>query len=196
MNNLKLLNVFILCQILIVPISYAGKYEHVLGETYDIVERHPTDEIKEATRKVDWKETYSKAKTLNLPIADISRATRNREFIHEVINKIDMDVTNPSTGEILYPKGYTFNPLDYLKLPKFIVISDHKKDIEWLETQDIDMNTMILTVGDPFSLSQTIKRKVMILKEDLKEKLKIGHYPAIAQQIGNKIKVTEFNVPL
>lgn len=195
MKNI-LISLFFLLSLPITGLSIAGQYEHVLGETYDITERHPTEEIKEASNKVDWVKTYSKIKELKLPVTRIERATRNREFTHKVLSVTDVDVANPNTGEMLYPKGYTFNPLEYIRLPKFIIISDHKKDIEWLKKQQVDISTMILTVSDPFKLGKEINRKVMILKDDLKEKLKIEFYPAIVQQIGIKIQVNEYLVPL
>ena len=191
---LSILIIFVVIQI--ASNVNAGQFEHVLGETYPIHERHPTEEIKEISNKIDWKSKYSKVKELKFQFAAIARATRNREYVHEILNSIEMDVTNPTSGEILYPKGYTFNPLDFIKLPKFIIISNHKKDIEWLEKQDVQIGTMILTIGDPFRLSKKLNRKVMILKDDLKEKLKLEFYPAIAQQVGNKIKISEYHVSL
>jgi len=179
--------------------TVASQYEHVLGETYDVIERHPTKEIHELSSKVDWKEVYAKATKLDFPTPTIARAKRNNEFVHEVLNTIDMDVRNPTTGEILYPKGYTFNPLAHLgamQLPTFFIISTHEKDIEWFKSQDIPRNSMILAVDDPIELSKLLSRKVMLLKDDLREKLKVNFYPARVGQVGYKIKVNEYHVSL
>lgn len=198
---MKLISLTTICIGLAFHIStaVATQYEHVLGETYDVLERNPSDEIKDIAGTKDWKAIYEKGLDLKFPEPTIARATRNNEFVHEVLNTIDMDVRNPNTGQILYPKGYTFNPLAYLgamKLPTFIVVSNHEKDIEWLQQQNITPNTMILSVDDPLGLSKKINHKVMLLKDDLREKLKINFYPAIAQQVGVKIKVNEYHVSL
>ena len=198
MNKLRILSPFIRLASC-VSSTVAGQYEHVLGETYDVIERHPTEEIHELSSKVDWKEVYAKATKLDFPTPTITRAKRNNEFVHEVLNTIDMDVRNPTTGEILYPKGYTFNPLAHLgamQLPTFFIISTHEKDIEWLKSQDIPTNSMILAVDDPIELSKLLSRKVMLLKDDLREKLNVNFYPARVSQVGYKIKVNEYHVSL
>ena len=184
------------CLLAIPAIATQSSERIYLGKTYEIKEKNPTEEIQSRAKKMDWKTIYQKGKKLDLPIVSLSRATKNRTFIHEVMNTIEMDVKDPRTGLILYPKGYTFNPLEYIQLPTFYIIENNEKDIIWLKNQEVHIGDMVLTTGDPFKLAAKIGKKVMILKQDMKDKLKLENLPARVSQIGSKLKVEEFKVPL
>jgi len=85
---------------------------------------------------------------------------------------------------ILYPKGYTFNPLDYISAdPPTLVIFNgcRKAEVEWVKRHWLNRaNVMLLiTDGDWFALDNELKRPVFFLPPVIAEKLRLKHTAAV-----------------
>jgi conjugal transfer pilus assembly protein TraW len=109
------------------------------------------------------------------------------------------DVTLPS-GKVLYPKGYTFNPLAFVSLPQRLVIS-HSQDLAWAARTASLSDWILLTAGestadngpkdDALSLSERLGRPVFILEERVKQRLGLTVAPVIVRQVGQRLELTE-----
>ena len=103
------------------------------GAVYPIAEPDSLAELKEKAAKVDWKRHLDREKLTrkvrNYKPSDLKRlpaTARDRAFLSDLSYTLDVDIPD-GKGGILYPKGYTFNPLDYIQMRRTIVVIDGKR---------------------------------------------------------------------
>ena len=121
----------------------------------------------------------------------------SRERIRTVIPfyTLDMDVALPD-GRVLYPKGFTFNPLTYVSLPQRLVIV-HASELGWALKAADPADWILLAAGagsgpDPIALGEKVGRPLFLLEERIKDRLGLTVAPVIVRQIGQKLQLTEF----
>ncbi len=112
-----------------------------------------------------------------------------------------MTYTNPNDiydnkGDIIYPKGFKFNPLDYQNIPyQMIVINgDSNEEIEWLIKNNFIDNIkymILLSDGNYKEVAEKINQPVFYAMPKITEKFNLEHTPSIITQIGNKMEVKE-----
>lgn len=110
---------------------------------------------------------------------------------------LDMDVTLPD-GRVLYPKGFTFNPLTYVTLPQRLIIV-HANELGWALKTAAPTDWILLAAGtgsgpDPIALGEKIGRPLFILEERVKERLGLTAAPVIVRQVGQKLELNEIAV--
>tara|TARA_R110000868_G_scaffold219323_5_gene470168 strand:+ start:4138 stop:4821 length:684 start_codon:yes stop_codon:yes gene_type:complete len=105
---------------------------------------------------------------------------------------LEQDVALPD-GTILYPKGFTFNPLDYVALPQRLVIV-HPRNLPWaLKTARLT-DFILLTAGDALELSERTGRPLFILEERVKARLGLTVAPVIVAQEGKVLVLREYDL--
>lgn len=107
---------------------------------------------------------------------------------------LDSDIRLPD-GSLLYPKGYTFNPLSYVTLPQRLVVV-HPRDLAWALQVAKPADFILLTGNDgqgpdPLTLSERSGRALFILEQRVKERLGLTVAPVIIEQAGQKLELTE-----
>jgi conjugal transfer pilus assembly protein TraW len=107
---------------------------------------------------------------------------------------LDTEIRLPD-GKLLYPKGFTFNPLTYVSLPQKLVVV-HPRDIGWaLKTAALTDWIIVTGGGDPsddaLSLGERHGRALFMLEERVKDRLGLTVAPVIIRQIGQKLELTE-----
>ncbi|MPL66198.1 hypothetical protein SDC9_11867 [bioreactor metagenome] len=196
--------IFFLVPIFLFSSTLVKKYE--TGETFQFAEKDMLEEIKshiennrtQIENKLEEYKKVAKEKVNNYKPADLKKLTpaiKNNTFYP------DMTYTNPNNvydnnGNIIYPKGFQFNPLDYQTLPyKMIVIDGNSKaQLDWLvENNYIDnMKYMILlSDGNYQEVGEKLKQPVFYAMPKITEKFNLEHTPSIITQIGNKMEVKE-----
>lgn len=174
--------------------AYAKEY--TVGLTYKIQEKDALDEMQARASKVNWQEVvnlpqeeWGGLKSLELP-----RAMRNNTREHVPFYSLEFDITD-AQGEVIYPSGYTFNPLDFSRLPgRIVVIGRADKDLEWL-AKNRKAGDMILTAGgNPYEVSTKISDAVFLLDEQTRSRLSLDVVPSIVEQIEKKLVIQEFYV--
>ena len=103
---------------------------------------------------------------------------------------VEEDIRLPD-GRTLYPKGFTFNPLDYVSLPQRLVIV-HPRDLGWALGKARFTDFILLTAGDAIELSEKTGRPLFILEERVKARLGLTVAPVIVAQEGKKLVLTEY----
>jgi len=173
------------------------------GATYGIAEKDAVSELEEQARKVDWRSKIDKKAMErrvknympgNLPVLPV--ATEDRKFLTDMTYTSDMEVPDVKGG-ILYPKGYTFNPLEYVALPNIIVVIDgsDRKQVEWFENSPYmkDVRTMvILTGGSYYELTERFKRPVYYAIRNVVGRMGLDHVPSVAVQKGKYMEISEY----
>jgi len=169
------------------------------GMTYRIAERDALAEIEERAKQVDWHKVLDKRKVENFQgppdRVRLPRAKRNRSFPVDMTYTTEIDVPD-GKGGILYPKGYTFNPLDYVTYPKTLVVIDGSdpEQVKWFAASEYDKRldvTLLLTGGSFGAVSKRISRPLFYADRKIVERLKLQAVPSVVRQKGRMMEVTE-----
>lgn len=182
------------------------------GNTYSIKEKDAMVEIEEKIKKVDVEKIRKEleAKMRNYKPQDLvslPAATKNFSYLVDMTYTLDTDIPRVDGGGkiqgILYPKGYTFNPLEYMPTdpPPLVVFNgENVKEKEWvkrkLKENDPRMkNSMLLaTKGEFIKLANEFKRPVYYLKEIMAERLQLKNTISIVYREKNKMRVDVHSV--
>jgi len=173
------------------------------GTTYQISERDALTEMEERARHVDWNKVLDKRKVENYqgPPDKVSlpRAKRNRSFPVDMTYTTEIDVPD-GKGGILYPKGYTFNPLDYITYPKTLVIIDGTDldQVKWFSASEYDKRvdvTLLLTKGNFGTVAKRINRPLFYADRKIIDRLKLKAVPSVIKQEGRLMGVREIYLP-
>lgn len=172
---------------------------------YPIAEPDSLAEIREKAAKVEWKKVFDKEKLTrkvrNFRPKELKRlpaARRDRAFLSDLSYTLDVDIPD-GKGGILYPKGYTFNPLDYLRFRRTIVVinGEDRRQVEWFRKSpwNRDMNVMLLlTDGGYFELGKRLRRPVFYANTLIAERLGLKAVPSVVRQNGRFMEVREYAV--
>lgn len=178
-------------------LSILGAKEISIGEVYDIVEPNPIIEIKttiqrdkdKINKKIDIykKESISKLNNLQNPF-DANLTQANKDAVWKIDTSFVLKYDIPDgKGGYLYKKGYRFDPKDYLKLSKNIVILDgsSKKQIAWAIEKELFRNRhfkILLTGGKIVDLMKKVHSTLYFYTEEVHKKFKLKHTPTIVRQ--------------
>ena len=184
--------------------SYA-KDLGVVGATYGIAEKDALQEIEDRAREVDWSKHISKEKTAHSfksyrpeGMAALPRARKDRSFTVDMTYTLPFDIPD-GKGGILYPKGYTFNPLDYLGYRMTLVVIDgaDKAQVEWFKRSPYFKEPtakLLISGGSYLGLSESLKRPVYFADRRIVEKFKLAAVPSVISQQGRVMEVREIDV--
>jgi conjugal transfer pilus assembly protein TraW len=171
------------------------------GNVYPIAERDAAQEIEARAKQVNWKKEMSKVKPENYRpehMTSLPRASKNRVFNVDMTYTLEMDVPD-GRGGVLYPKGYSFNPLDYISFPKTLVVIDgeDKEQVEWFR-QSLYVGRpdvmFMLTAGSYVDLGKNLRRPVFYADSRIVEKFKLQAVPSVVKQAGRFMEVKEIDV--
>jgi conjugal transfer pilus assembly protein TraW len=174
-----------------------------VGETYPVLEPDVIAELRQEAAKREARDklphslqmqSYQPANLHVLP-----RATANRSFLVDMNYTLDQDLLD-AEGKALYPKGFTFNPLDYLSFSGGLVVVDGADplQIDWFKKTPYADNKgarLLLSNGSAFELIRQLKRPVFYLTSDIAERLQLTAVPSIVVQKENKMLVKEIVIP-
>lgn len=176
------------------------------GETFDFAENDMIEEIKKQIEnnkpqieaKIEEYKKTAKEKANNYKPADLKELTpsiKNNTFYP------DMTYTNPNDiydnkGNIIYPKGFKFNPLDYqtIHYQMIMINGNSKEEIEWLIKNNYLDNIkymILLSDGNYKEVGEKLNQPVFYAMPKITEKFNLQHTPSIITQIGNKMEVKE-----
>ena len=112
---------------------------------------------------------------------------------------LDLTYTVPwdiadAEGNIVYPKGYRYNPLTNRRFRTMIIIDGSKSDqLDWAEHAESaadPMTRIVTTQGDLAAVSRRFNRRVYRLHPQVAERFGIKTVPTIVQQKGAVLAVT------
>ena len=198
----KLLSFYIFI-FLAVPVGAQAIIElEPAGPVYTIVEPDVRNEIKQevAQRWKQQKDKYQEKIHNYQPknLQQLPRAESDRSFTVDMTYTLDRDLTDRD-GKVLYPKGYRFNPLDYMSLTIGLVVIDgsNPDQIKWFKESPYSSNhrmKLLLSGGYAQSLVIDLKRAVYYLDKEVADRFQLAAVPCAAVQQDKHIQVTEFLV--
>ena len=197
--------VFLSLLIVALPLSGHAKDLGAIGTTYPVLEQDALDEIEERARQVDWGKLFNAEKNEQKvksfkpkDLIRLPRATRDRVRLVDISYTLDFDIPD-GKGNILYPKGFTFNPLDYIVYPRTIVVinGSDRKQVEWLKKSSYLKNlstVLLITDGSYYDLATELGMAVYYANSLIVERFNLMSVPCIIVQKNNLLEVTEVNV--
>jgi conjugal transfer pilus assembly protein TraW len=176
-----------------------------MGRTYPIAEQDALTEIQNKAAHTDWSkvinpetrrqkiENYRPKKQVFLP-----RAVKNRKYLVNMTYTLPFDIPD-GKGGILYPKGYTFNPLDYVQYPNILVIINaaDPDQTAWFASSRYagDYRTkLLITEGSYYDTANRLKRPVFYVMPKIAKRLHLVAVPSVARQVGNQMEVREIEI--
>lgn len=177
-----------------------------VGAVYPVAEPDALAEIRAAAAKVDWGKALDRRKKLEAikkfrpaDLHPLPAARANRSFLVDMTYTMDIDIPD-GKGGILYPRGYSFNPLDYLKLSTVLVVMDagDRRQVEWFKASphaDDYRTRLLLSGGDYFDLTRELDRPVFYLADTVAKRLRLAAVPAVIRQQNNMLLVQEVLLP-
>jgi len=167
-----------------------------IGRVWPIAEPDALAEIEAATAKLPpmAPKFGPRSRWTALQSASLGTTTRPAERSVVPFYTLPDDLKLPD-GRTLYPKGFTFNPLAFVRLTQRLVIV-HPLQIDWALAQARPEDWIIVAGGDgrfvdPLILGQQAGRPVFILEAAVKDRLGLTVAPVIVTQIGQKLVLDE-----
>jgi len=177
--------------------AFAGK-SMTVGKVYPIAEPDTMQEIKQRAGAVDFQKwmrkapaTYSAFQSVTLP-----RAMETKSRLFDPTFYLPNDIKD-ATGKLIAPKGLPVNVYKRIKIPfRYIVIGDTPEDLHWLRNvaKPISGDKILLASGNVFHMRKRTGVPVFVLEDRFVERFGLQRIPAIVQQEGTSLRVTEYAV--
>jgi conjugal transfer pilus assembly protein TraW len=194
----RFISVIILGLLFIASPVYAKNLE-AIGTTYSIVEPDLVEEVK---AKVDQEKLakFMAEQRRNYKPKDIHAlptAKADRTFFVDMTFTLDHDIQGEN-GEIMYQRGLTWNPLDYVSPPGLVVINgEDAKQVDWFEKSPYYKNLktkLLLSAGYAAPLVKQLDRPVFYLTKSIADRLQLSTAPCVITQNGKKMMVQEVKI--
>lgn len=172
------------------------------GATYPIAEPDAYEELMAKVRSTNWNKIIKDYKADVNKVIKVSfslgRAREDRLFYIDPAYTLQFDIMDEN-GRIIYPKGYSFNPLDYISFPYYLVFFDGTSvaEIVWLKKQEWFKNwnvIFILTKGDVVRAEKQLGRTVFAAMPQMIEKFKISKTPSILSAQNKQLVISEVGI--
>jgi len=174
-----------------------------VGATYPIAERDVLAEIEERARAVDWGKAFD-PKRMSEKIRNyrpgemdvLPAAKKDRVFQVDVSWTLDFDIPD-GRGGILYPRGFSFNPLAHVFLPNVLVVIDggDERQVEWFKASPYakDHRVMLLLCGGSYTrVMEKLKRPAFYADARIVKRFQLKAVPAVIVQKGTVMEVREY----
>ena len=174
-----------------------------VGATYPIAERDALAEIEERAGAVNWGRAFD-PKRMSERIKDyrpegmdvLPTAKKDRVFQVNMNWILDFDIPD-GRGGILYPRGFSFNPLEYVFLPNVLVLIDgsNARQVEWFKVSPYakDYRVMLLLCGGSYTRDMgKLKRPAFYADARIVKRFQLKAVPAVIVQKGTVMEVREY----
>jgi conjugal transfer pilus assembly protein TraW len=99
-------------------------------------------------------------------------------------------------GVTIYPKGYKFNPVQYVRLKTSYVVIDatDKAQLEWLKKSDYIGKfgyQVWISDGGYKEVSKELNQSVFYVSQEIADKFKLRRTPSLISQFNDRIIVKE-----
>lgn len=178
-----------------------GKELVTTGKTYPIAERDALEEVEERARTVDWQRHLKAIKPGNYRpnnLTKLPRVRRNNKFLVDMTYTLENDIVN-DRGELLYPRGYRFNPLDFVSFKKTLVVinGEDQDQVQWFQSSSLAERmdvSLFITQGSSTDLSRKIKRPVFYATTPFVGRFQLKVVPSVVKVKGREMEVEELVV--
>jgi conjugal transfer pilus assembly protein TraW len=169
----------------------------IVGETYPVQEPDIIAELKQKAARAQDPALFERMKTYQPPeLHHLPPAKADRTFLVDMTYTLDRDIAD-SDGRVIYPRGYTFNPLDYISFPGGLVVinAEDPSQVSWFTSSPYFENhqaRLLISGGLAADLVETLQRPVYYLTEDIAGRLQLAAVPSVVIQHEDRLQVREF----
>jgi conjugal transfer pilus assembly protein TraW len=194
---------FVAMMVVLVASAANAKELGTVGATYAIAEKDALVEIEQKAKSIDWSKVIKRKpiEEYNGPEDRMSlpRAARDMSFPVDMTYTLQIDIPD-GKGGVLYPKGYTFNPLDYINFSKTLVVinGSDSEQVKWFAASEykgrVDV-MLLLTEGHYGRLGKKLNVPLFYADSQIVERLHLAAVPSVVKQEGKDMVVREVAVP-
>jgi conjugal transfer pilus assembly protein TraW len=169
------------------------------GRAYPIAEASQAEQVKAAYER--QKQSATKPTAEELENKWIVRLEKTPVTAREKrVRRVDVTCTLPfdlkdADGNIIYPEGYTFNPLSRVNMTRLIVIDGTDEDqIRWAagRLEELQPAKILLSKGSFVKVWHQYGIRTYHLNNQIMERMKIERVPCTVVQSGRLLEVTEY----
>lgn len=189
--------------------SYASGFD-VIGNVYEIVERDALEWISVRLREMEKTGELAKQHealkqqaqaSIERPkkVAGLQKTTKPRTFEHDLTVTVPYDITD-SEGRILHLAQTKINPLNFVFSKKSLLFFDgeDKEQVTWALNEKINRKELakLVLVNGPIAELSCAKGIRLYFDQAgrLVKNFGIKQIPAIVEQQGDKLKVSEIKI--
>ena len=116
----------------------------------------------------------------------------------DLTHTLEQDLVD-AQGTILYPAGFTFNPLQYVSLSGALVVIDGSdpEQVAWFKDSPYGANhraLLLLSGGLAATLRDELDRPVAYLTEDIAQRLQLRAVPSVVMEQDQHLTVREVRI--
>jgi conjugal transfer pilus assembly protein TraW len=170
-----------------------------VGPTSAVIETDLVDELRQRAVSVDVEQLRS-AQVHYQPanLHDLPRATKDTTTMVDLTHTLEEDLVD-AQGTILYPRGFTFNPLRYISLTGALVVIDGSdpEQVAWFKGSSYGANhraLLLLSGGLAATLRDELGRPVAYLTEDIAQRLQVRAVPSVVVERDNQLVIREVSL--
>ena len=170
-----------------------------VGPTSAVIENDLVDELRQRAVSIDVEQLRSaQAHYQPANLHALPRATKDTTTRVDLTHTLEQDLVD-SQGTILYPAGFTFNPLRYVSLTGALVVIDGSdpEQVGWFKDSPYGANRralLLLSGGLAARLRDELRRPVAYLTDDLARRLQLRAVPAVVVERDNQLEIREVSL--
>ena len=186
--------------LLLAGVSLAGAGEIVqlepVGPTSAVIETDLGGELRQRAVSVDVEQLRNaQARYQPANLHALPRATKDTTTMVDLTHTLEQDLVD-AQGTILYPRGFTFNPLRYVSLSGALVVIDGSdpEQVAWFKGSPYGSNRralLLLSGGLAASMRDELRRPVVYLTEDIAQRLQVRAVPSVVMEQDQHLTVRE-----
>ena len=181
--------------------AWAGEVEQLepVGPTSAVIESDLVDELRQRAVSVDVEQLrHAQAGYQPANLHALPRATKDATTMVDLTHTLEQDVQD-ANGQVLYPAGFTFNPLRYVFLSGALVVIDGSdpEQVAWFQGSPYVKNhraLLLLSGGLAAPLRDELARPVAYLTEDIAQRLQLRAVPSIVVERDNQLVIREVSL--
>ena len=170
-----------------------------VGPTSAVIETDLAEALRQRAVSVDVERLRSaQARYQPANLQALPRATKDATTMVDLTHTLEQDVQD-ANGQVLYPAGFTFNPLRYVSLSGSLVVIDGSdpEQVAWFKGSPYGANhraLLLLSGGLAAPLRDELRRPVAYLTEDIARRLQLQAVPSIVVERDNQLVIREVSL--
>ena len=170
-----------------------------VGPTSAVIETDLAEALRQRAVSVDVERLRSaQARYQPANLQALPQATKDATTMVDLTHTLEQDVQD-ANGQVLYPAGFTFNPLRYVSLSGALVVIDGSdpEQVAWFKVSPYGANRralLLLSGGLAAPLRDELRRPVAYLTEDIARRLQVRAVPSIVVERDNQLEIREVSL--
>ena len=170
-----------------------------VGPTSAVIETDLVDELRQRAVSVDVEQLrHTQARYQPANLHALPRAEKDTTTMVDLTHTLEQDVQD-ANGQVLYPAGFTFNPLRYVSLTGVLVVIDGSdpEQVAWFKGSPYGSNRralLLLSGGLAAPLRDELRRPVAYLTGDIARRLQVRAVPSVVIEQDNQLVIREVSL--